>query len=184
MNMFKIITSVILLCSITQVEAQEIPWDAAALSWTAPTENTDGTPLTDLEGFTVYWGTSPGVYTTSYQITDPDATTHLVEDLSPGDWYFTSTAYNSMGVESEYANEATKTITEVIDPPVGFVVTDGIVYDVIKQPNEFRWVAVGTVPLDTPCISTQRVNDRYVVDTANVTWYGNVKPDVVVARCE
>ncbi len=34
----------------------------ATLSWTPPTQNTDGSPLTDLAGYRVYWGTSSGNY--------------------------------------------------------------------------------------------------------------------------
>jgi len=32
------------------------------LTWTAPTQNADGTPLTDLAAFRLYIGTAPGVY--------------------------------------------------------------------------------------------------------------------------
>jgi hypothetical protein len=33
---------------------------SATLSWTIPTDNTNGTPATNLAGFHIYYGTSPG----------------------------------------------------------------------------------------------------------------------------
>src|SRR3990172_13172687 len=36
----------------------------AVLTWTPPTTNADGTPLTDLAGYKVYYGTASGNYST------------------------------------------------------------------------------------------------------------------------
>ena len=84
---------------------------SATLSWTPPTENTDGSPLTDLAGYKVYWGSSSGNYTNSATIDNEGVTTYVVTDLLEGTtYYFTTTAFNELGVESSYSNEATKTI--------------------------------------------------------------------------
>jgi len=82
----------------------------ATLSWSAPTQNTDGSPLIDLAGYKVYWGTNPGNYTNSVRINNPGLTTYLVENLTPATWYFSATAFDADGVESEFASPASKRI--------------------------------------------------------------------------
>ncbi len=81
---------------------------SATLAWSAPTTNTDGTPLTDLAGYKVYYGTSSGNYTQSINI--GNVTTYTVSNLSPGTYYFSVTSYDSSGIESTYSNEVSKTI--------------------------------------------------------------------------
>lgn len=81
---------------------------AATLSWDDPTTNADGTPLTDLAGFKVYYGNASGNYTTIIDV--GNVTTYVVNNLSPGTHYFTVTAYNSSRYESVYSNECSKTI--------------------------------------------------------------------------
>ena len=44
---------------------QAVAVGSATLSWTPPTQNMDGTPLTNLAGYRVYWGTSLGDYPNS-----------------------------------------------------------------------------------------------------------------------
>jgi hypothetical protein len=83
------------------------------LSWTPPSQNTDGSPLTNLAGYRIYYGTAPGNYPNQIVIDNPGLSTYVIEDLSPGTYYFVSTAVNSQGVESDYSNMAEKT---VIDP--------------------------------------------------------------------
>ncbi|HEY8518648.1 MAG TPA: putative Ig domain-containing protein [Gammaproteobacteria bacterium] len=83
---------------------------SAVLSWIPPTENTDGSPLTDLAGYKLYWGTSPGEYPNSISIDNPGVTTYVVENLAPATYYFVATALNSEGAESEPSNMATSTI--------------------------------------------------------------------------
>ena len=83
---------------------------AATLSWMPPTENTDGTPLSDLAGYKLYWGTSPGVYPSSVTIDNPGVTTFIIENLVPATYYFVATAFNAEGAESEPSNEAISTV--------------------------------------------------------------------------
>ena len=74
------------------------------LGLTAPTHNIDGSLLTDLAGYRVYWGTSPGNYPYSAKIDNPGVTTHVVERLSPATWYFAATVVNRQGAESEFSD--------------------------------------------------------------------------------
>jgi len=83
---------------------------SVTLNWTAPTENEDGTPLTDLAGYRIYWGTTPGSYPDSVTLDNPGLTTHVVENLAPGTYEFVATSFNTAGVESSYSNPATKTV--------------------------------------------------------------------------
>ncbi|MBN1238087.1 MAG: fibronectin type III domain-containing protein [Gammaproteobacteria bacterium] len=81
------------------------------LSWMAPTENEDGTPLTDLAGYKVYWGTEPGNYTESVTIDNPSIVTYVIDNLVPNTYYFVATAVNAAGEESEYSEEAVGTVS-------------------------------------------------------------------------
>jgi hypothetical protein len=83
---------------------------STTLSWTAPTENEDGTQLMDLAGYKLYWGTNPGVYTNSVTIDNAGITTYVVDNLAPGTYEFVATAFNASGVESMYSNPATKVL--------------------------------------------------------------------------
>jgi len=82
----------------------------ATLSWAPPTVRTDGTPLTNLAGFRIYYGTAAGVYTTSISVPNPGVTTYVVADLPAGRYFFVATAYDATGAESGYSPVATKTI--------------------------------------------------------------------------
>jgi hypothetical protein len=83
---------------------------SATLTWVAPTKNTDGSPLTDLIGYKVYWGTTKGQYTKSFRINNLLATSYDVTGLASGTWYFVVTAINVAEEESGYSNVASKTI--------------------------------------------------------------------------
>ena len=82
----------------------------ATVSWAPPTSRTDGTPLTDLAGYRVYYGTSSGTYPNKVQIDNPGVTTYVVENLAPATYYFVTTAFDATGAESDYSNVASKTI--------------------------------------------------------------------------
>ncbi|MBT8092273.1 MAG: fibronectin type III domain-containing protein [Gammaproteobacteria bacterium] len=83
---------------------------SVALSWVATTHNEDGSACTDLAGYKIYWGTTPGSYPNSVTINDPDATTYVVDNLSPGTYEFVATAFNTSDVESAYSSPATKVV--------------------------------------------------------------------------
>jgi hypothetical protein len=88
----------------------DIGTGSVTLSWTAPTENEDGSVLTDLAGFNLYWGTTPGSYSNSVRIADPNIATYTVDGLAPGTYEFVGTSFNAAGVESVYSNPTTKTV--------------------------------------------------------------------------
>jgi putative Ig domain-containing protein len=83
---------------------------AATLSWNAPTTNSDGSPLVNLAGFKVYWGTTRGDYPNSTTVSNPTVTIHIVEQLTPATWYFAISALNAQGIESVLTSPASKVI--------------------------------------------------------------------------
>lgn len=92
------------------ITVQSISLGSATLSWTAPTENDDGSPLVDLAGYKLYWGTTPGNYPNSVMIDNASISTYLVDNLSPGTYEFVATSFNASGVESRFSNTATKVV--------------------------------------------------------------------------
>lgn len=82
----------------------------ATLSWLAPQENVDGTPLTDLAGYRIYYGNASEQYDHQLDVNGAGTMTAVIDNLSPGAWYFAATALNSTGLESAFSNEAQKVI--------------------------------------------------------------------------
>ena len=81
---------------------------SVTLSWVAPTTNTDGTPLTELTGYRVSYGTASGQYTQDLSVPSPSITSVVVEGLGIGrTWYFAIKAVASGG-ESAYSREVSK----------------------------------------------------------------------------
>ena len=80
------------------------------MRWTLPTENDDGSPITNLAGYYIYYGTSWGAYTNRIQIDNPSVSTYVVENLLPGTYYLAATSFTSDGVESTYSNVAISTV--------------------------------------------------------------------------
>jgi Putative Ig domain len=72
----------------------------ATMTVTPPTQNSDGSPLTNLAGMRVYYGTSPSSLTQQIQLASTAPTTYTVSNLASGTWYFGATAYTTTGVES------------------------------------------------------------------------------------
>ena len=83
---------------------------SATLSWAPPTQNTDGSSLTDLAGYRIIYGQSPTSLTQLIQISNPGISTYVIDGLQPGTYYFAVRAYSSGGIESDTSNVATKTI--------------------------------------------------------------------------
>ncbi len=83
------------------------------LSWTAPTTNTDGSRLTNLAGFNIYWGVKTnGAVNLSNKINIPNPATssYVFKSVPPNTYYFVATAYNTNGAESAPSNQVNGTI--------------------------------------------------------------------------
>jgi hypothetical protein len=82
----------------------------ATLSWTPPTRNTDGTSLTNLAGYRIYYGTSSSALSKTITINNASVSTYVVDDLTAATWYFAVKSFNTKGAESVMSNTASKTI--------------------------------------------------------------------------
>lgn len=82
---------------------------SANLKWSAPTTNTNGTPLTDLAGYKIYWGKTQGQYTNSAKV-GSSTLGYKVTGLSAGRWYFAVTALSASGAEGPPSNAISKDI--------------------------------------------------------------------------
>ncbi len=66
--------------------------------------------MTDLDGYRLYWGKTPGIYTDSVTIDNESITTYVVENIPVGTYEFVGTAFNTAGIESRYSNPTTKVV--------------------------------------------------------------------------
>jgi hypothetical protein len=82
----------------------------ATLTWVPPTKNIDGTPVTTLSGYHIYYGTTEGALTQSIVIGNPSTTSYEITGLSSGTWYFAVAADAADGTESAPSNVGSKTI--------------------------------------------------------------------------
>lgn len=85
------------------------------LSWTVPTQNADGTSLTNLAGYRIIYGTSPSNLTQSVSLTNPGLTTYTIP-LTPGTWYGALISINSAGDEGAVSNVASALVTAPATP--------------------------------------------------------------------
>jgi hypothetical protein len=83
---------------------------SAAVSWAAPTTNTDDTPVTPLTGYHIYYGTSQSALTRSVAISGAKTTTGEITGLTTGTWYFAVAADAADGTESERSAIGSKTL--------------------------------------------------------------------------
>ncbi|HKS56903.1 MAG TPA: putative Ig domain-containing protein [Steroidobacteraceae bacterium] len=82
----------------------------ATLSWSPPTQNTDGTTLSNLAGFRISYGSSSGALNQTIEVANPGLATYVVTGLGSGNWYFAVRAYNTSGAESANSSVVSKTI--------------------------------------------------------------------------
>jgi hypothetical protein len=72
--------------------------------------NTDGSAITDLAGYYVYYGTSTSALTQIIDVSGASTTAVSIENLASGTYYFAVVAYNAAGIESSDSNVVSKTI--------------------------------------------------------------------------
>jgi hypothetical protein len=80
------------------------------LGWVAPTQNSNGTPITDLAGYKIHYGTASQDYTQVVSITNPSLSRYVLDSLPSGTYYFAISSYNSQGLESPLSGEITASL--------------------------------------------------------------------------
>jgi hypothetical protein len=73
---------------------------SATVSWVPPLDNNDGSVLVNLSGYRIYYGTDANNLTQSVTVANPGLTRYMLSGLAAQTWYFSMTAYNSIGTES------------------------------------------------------------------------------------
>ncbi len=74
------------------------------VAWQAPAENTDGTPISGLSGYRIFYGEQSGSYSDDTFVADPQAT-EVELDLAPGSYYMAMSAVTAAGIQSALSNE-------------------------------------------------------------------------------
>ena len=92
------------------IDVTSVALGSVTLSWIPPSENTDGSPLTDLAGYRIYYGVDPQNFSDVIEITNASLTSYVVDNLTPNTWYFAASALNSSGVESTLSSPAARDI--------------------------------------------------------------------------
>jgi len=72
---------------------------SATLSWNPPTTYADGSPLTSISGYRIYFSRDSTRLDQVVNV-DPGLTSYRVENLEAGTWYFAVTARDDAGLES------------------------------------------------------------------------------------
>ena len=124
----------------------------ATVSWTPPTQNVDGTPLTTLAGYRILYGTQPTVLTQVIGLNDPTLKSYVVGPLpAPQQYYFAIRAVNSVNAESENSNVAGTTVQpkqgKIFNQTVTVTVTGGT--PVPKAPTATSATSVNPAPAST-----------------------------------
>ena len=93
------------------ITVNQIALGNVTLSWSPPTTNADGTAITDLAGYRIYYGTSAGSLDEMVVIGSSGTTRWVVDNLSPATWYFSMTSYNTAGIESARTTVVSRSVT-------------------------------------------------------------------------
>jgi hypothetical protein len=80
------------------------------LTWTAPTENTNGSALTDLAGYTIHYGTQSQVYTSTINIENAGLTAYVISNLPAGTYFFVLTDFTNDGISSADSPQVSATV--------------------------------------------------------------------------
>lgn len=90
--------------------ATAVATNGVEVSWSPPTQNADGSTLTDLSGYKIHYGTESGVYAESVKVESAGLTRYQLDSLPKGTVYLAMTAVNAAGAESDFSKEVSVTV--------------------------------------------------------------------------
>ena len=93
------------------ISVNQVAMGSVTLSWAPPTTNADGSTITDLSGYRIYYGRSAGALDEMVVINNAGTTRWVVDNLSSATWYFSMTSYNASGIESSRSSVVSRTLT-------------------------------------------------------------------------
>lgn len=181
------------------------------VSWTPPTKNTDGTTLTDLDGYDLMYGTRPDELINVIDIKDQGLTKYTVEPLpipAAGVTYYVGLrAYNAKAIRSDTSNikskefppggqvapTATKTVNVLVNqkPGIPVLLVSSAVARAVKVSYSSGKATftldkeIGTVPVGTVCRRDFRISGTnfYRVDRRYVSFTVDTDTTLIVANC-
>jgi hypothetical protein len=83
---------------------------SAKVTWLPPTQNSDGTALTNLAGYTIDYGTAANALNKTLTVANPAQSSLTISNLTSGTWYFAVQAYTNSGAHSALSTVASKII--------------------------------------------------------------------------
>jgi hypothetical protein len=83
---------------------------SATVNWVPPTQNTNGTPLTNLAGIIISYGTSASNLNQQVTLASATQSSYTISNLASGTWYFGGVAYNSAGTQSSMSQLVSATV--------------------------------------------------------------------------
>jgi hypothetical protein len=92
------------------ITVDPISTGSVTLSWYPPTENADGSALTDLAGYRILYGREADELNRVITLQNPGLTRLVIEDLASATWHFSMTSFNASGSESEPSPTVSKTV--------------------------------------------------------------------------
>jgi hypothetical protein len=84
--------------------------EPVTLSWSAPTQNEDGTTLSNLAGYTIHYGASREALDKSIPLNNPGIDRYVLDGLPAGTYYFGIRAFTSSGIQSTMSNVVSRVI--------------------------------------------------------------------------
>jgi hypothetical protein len=90
--------------------AAAVATNNVSVSWTPPTQNSDGSTLTDLSGYKIHYGTASGSYSGSVTVANAGLTRYDLDSLPKGKIFIAMTAVNTAGAESDFSKEVAVTV--------------------------------------------------------------------------
>lgn len=118
-------------------------------TWTAPANNCNNTPLTNLQGYRVRWGSGTAQLPAT-------ATSYSITGLLPGTWWINVAAFNSTGAESQYV-AGWKTVA-----PTEFVTKSTTVYTFSAAAATSRWWVRRIVCRWVRCVTPPRASTENI----------------------
>ena len=92
------------------VIAQGAAMGTATVSWSAPTQRVDGSPIGELAGYRVLYGQNSRDYDHAIELNTAGIDRYVLEGLGAGTWYFAVQAITSDGLSSAPSREVSKRI--------------------------------------------------------------------------
>jgi hypothetical protein len=83
---------------------------SAKVTWLPPTQNSDGTALTNLAGYKIDYGTAANALNKTLTVANPAQSSLTISNLASGTWYFAVQAYTNSGAQSALSTVASKII--------------------------------------------------------------------------